>query len=108
MEVVIADEMDAKLHPKLFRYIIELFTNPETNRNGAQLLLTSHDITTMIPEVFRRDEIWFLMHCGESVPFFIHWYHLKSLMVQKQEMMKPMASVILKDTMVPTHILSKF
>lgn len=37
--VVIADEMDAKLHPKLFRYIIELFTNPETNRNGAQLLI---------------------------------------------------------------------
>lgn len=64
--VVIADEMDAKLHPKLFRYIIELFTNPETNRNGAQLLLTSHDITTMIPEVFRRDEIWFCALDGES------------------------------------------
>ncbi len=29
----------------------------------------------------------------KAVPFFIHWYHLKSLMVQKQEMMKPMASV---------------
>lgn len=57
--VVIADEMDAKLHPKLLRYIIELFTNPKINKHGAQLLLTSHDITTMTHEVFRRDEVWF-------------------------------------------------
>lgn len=57
--LMVADELDAKLHPKLLRYIIELFTDPKSNKKGAQLLLTSHDITTMIPEVFRRDEIWF-------------------------------------------------
>lgn len=57
--LLIADELDAKLHPKLLRYIIELFTNLEKNRNGAQLLFTSHDISTMNKEVFRRDEIWF-------------------------------------------------
>ena len=38
-KLLIADELDAKLHPKLLRYIIELFTNPD--------------------KVFRRDEIWF-------------------------------------------------
>lgn len=57
--LIIADELDAKLHPKLLRYIIELFTDPISNKKGAQLLLTSHDVTTMISEVFRRDEIWF-------------------------------------------------
>lgn len=57
--LLIADELDAKLHPKLLRYIIELFTDPGKNRHGAQLLLTSHDITTMTAEVYRRDEIWF-------------------------------------------------
>jgi len=57
--LVIADEMDAKLHPKLLRYIIELFTNPKINKNGAQLLFTSHDLTNMKNTVFRRDEIWF-------------------------------------------------
>ncbi len=57
--LMVADELDAKLHPKLLQYVIELFTNPKTNKKGAQLLLTSHDITTMTPEVFRRDEIWF-------------------------------------------------
>lgn len=57
--LVIADEMDVKLHPKLLRYIIELFTNPKVNKNGAQLLFTSHDLTNMKNTVFRRDEIWF-------------------------------------------------
>lgn len=57
--LVIADEMDAKLHPKLLRYIIELFTNPKINKSGAQLLFTSHDLTNMKNTVFRRDEIWF-------------------------------------------------
>lgn len=57
--LMIADELDAKLHPKLLQYIIELFTNPKSNPNGAQLLLTSHDIPTLNHDVFRRDEIWF-------------------------------------------------
>lgn len=57
--LLIADELDAKLHPKLLQYIIELFTDTKSNKKGAQLLLTSHDITTMSPEVYRRDEIWF-------------------------------------------------
>ena len=57
--LVIVDELDAKLHPKLLRYVIRLFTNPEINRNGAQLLFTSHDMSTMKNSIFRRDEIWF-------------------------------------------------
>ena len=57
--LVIIDELDAKLHPKLLRYIISLFTNKKINKNGAQLLFTSHDMSTMKNDVFRRDEIWF-------------------------------------------------
>ena len=55
----IADELDAKLHPKLLRYVISMFKNPMLNKHGAQLLFTSHDMTTMKNTVFRRDEIWF-------------------------------------------------
>ena len=55
----LVDELDAKLHPKLLRYVIRLFTNPEINKNGAQLLFTSHDMSTMKNSIFRRDEIWF-------------------------------------------------
>lgn len=53
------DELDAKLHPLLLRKIIELFSNRSINKGTAQLLFTSHDLTTMSKEVFRRDEIWF-------------------------------------------------
>ena len=57
--LVVVDELDAKLHPKLLRYVIRLFTNPEINKNGAQLLFTSQDMSTMTNSIFRRDEIWF-------------------------------------------------
>jgi hypothetical protein len=55
----VIDELDAKLHPALLQRMIELFTNPQVNVNGAQMLFTSHDMTTMNNKVFRRDEIWF-------------------------------------------------
>lgn len=58
--VMVIDEMDAKLHPKLIGYIIELFSNLKSNPQQAQLIFTSHDLSTMKKEVFRRDEIWFV------------------------------------------------
>lgn len=57
--LTVIDELDAKLHPKLLRYVISLFKNKTVNRKGAQLLFTSHDLSTMKNTVFRRDEIWF-------------------------------------------------
>lgn len=57
--LVVLDELDAKLHPKLLRYIIRMFKKKELNQKGAQLLFTSHDMSTMRNTVFRRDEIWF-------------------------------------------------
>lgn len=57
--LMVVDELDAKLHPKLLRYVIRLFTNLNINKKGAQLLFTSHDMTTMKNSIFRRDEIWF-------------------------------------------------
>lgn len=57
--VLMVDELDTKLHPKLLKYIIMLFKNPEINKHGAQLIFTSHDISTMKSSVFRTDEIWF-------------------------------------------------
>lgn len=39
---------------------IGLYRNPDSNRLGAQLIFTSHDLSTMSSELFRRDEIWFV------------------------------------------------
>ena len=57
---LVIDELDAKIHPMLLQYIIKLFTDMSINKNGGQLIFTSHDLSTMNNEVFRRDEIWFV------------------------------------------------
>ncbi len=57
--LLVVDELDSKLHPKLLRFIIMLFQDPDINRNGAQLVFTSQDVSIMRNDVFRRDEIWF-------------------------------------------------
>ena len=57
---LVIDELDAKIHPALLRHIIMLYNDMEVNRKGVQLIFTSHDLSTMNSEVFRRDEIWFV------------------------------------------------
>ena len=72
--MVIIDELDAKLHPKLLRYVISLFKNKEINKFGAQLLFTSHDMYTLKNTIFRRDEIWFAAETAshESEIYSLH------------------------------------
>ena len=55
--IFVADDFDSRLHPKLVRTLIELFTSSENKTK--QLILNSHDVVNMNNEVFRRDEIWF-------------------------------------------------
>ena len=57
---LVIDELDAKIHPVLLRHIIMMFNDMNINRRKAQLIFTSHDLSTMNSEVFRRDEIWFV------------------------------------------------
>ncbi len=63
---LVIDELDAKIHPVLLKHIIMLFNNSEINKHGAQLIFTSHDLSTMNSEVFRRDEIWFVAKGNEQ------------------------------------------
>lgn len=56
--IFLCDDMNALLHPKLFRSVIELFTSKENQT--SQLIFNSHDILNMDSELFRRDEIWFI------------------------------------------------
>lgn len=61
--VLLADEIDASLHPELTSALIRLFQSPDTNPNRAQLIFNSHDITmfgnSQRPGVLGRDQIWF-------------------------------------------------
>ncbi len=57
--VLAVDELDASLHPMLIKYLISLFNNLDINKNGAQLIFTSHAHYLMDGEYLTRDQIWF-------------------------------------------------
>jgi AAA15 family ATPase/GTPase len=60
--VLLADELDASLHPKLVALLISLFQNPSTNPRCAQLIFNAHDVTVLGDSEHRllgRDQIWF-------------------------------------------------
>ena len=54
--VLLLDEIDASLHPRLSARLIETFQDPLTNSRGAQLVFTSHD--TSLLNSLNRDEVW--------------------------------------------------
>ncbi len=58
-EVLVIDELDARLHPSMTRSIIELFNSQKTNPKNAQLIFTTHDINLLSHKFLRRDQIWF-------------------------------------------------
>lgn len=57
--ILVADELEAKLHPLLTRMIVRLFHSEATNPNGAQLIFATHDTNLLEYVKFRRDQIWF-------------------------------------------------
>ena len=61
--VLLADELDASLHPVLVERLIRLFQSPSTNPNRAQLIANAHDLNlvdaTGDRRLIGRDQIWF-------------------------------------------------
>lgn len=57
--ILVVDELDAKMHPLISQYIINLFNNPETNTKNAQLIFTTHDTHLLSQKILRRDQVWF-------------------------------------------------
>jgi uncharacterized protein len=54
--ILLFDEIDASLHPRLSARLLELFQDPGTNPYGAQLIFTTHD--TSLLNYLNRDEVW--------------------------------------------------
>ncbi|MGP6146578.1 AAA family ATPase [Jeotgalibaca sp. A122] len=57
--LLMIDEMDQSFHTLMTRYVLELFRG-EFNTKGAQLVFSTHDISNLRSELFRRDQIWFV------------------------------------------------
>ena len=56
--VFIVDEMSARLHPLLTKLIVDIFCSSQNQK--AQLIFTTHDISLLNNNQFRRDEVVFV------------------------------------------------
>jgi AAA15 family ATPase/GTPase len=60
--ILLVDELEASLHPKLAQEIVRQFNDPAANPRNAQLIFTTHDTnllgTTMGEPALRRDQVW--------------------------------------------------
>lgn len=61
-KVLLVDELDASMHPRLTAALVAMFKDPRLNATGAQLIFTSHDATLLgplAPVEMKPDEVWF-------------------------------------------------
>lgn len=56
---IFIDEIDASLHPFLVDYILRIFADKDQNPNGAQLIVTTQEVSLLDLDRFRRDQIYF-------------------------------------------------
>ncbi|CAK0751048.1 ATPase AAA-type core domain-containing protein [Azospirillaceae bacterium] len=57
--LLVVDELNASLHTQACEAVLALFSRPETNPKGAQLITTTHDTNLLRSPLLRRDQIWF-------------------------------------------------
>ena len=58
-KTLILDEIDKSMHPSLVKFIMNLFCDPDINKAGAQLIVTTHETGILTLDMFRRDQIYF-------------------------------------------------
>lgn len=57
--LVVFDELDNSLHPKISRFFIQLFHSLNVNKGNAQIVFSTHEPLLMDKDMFRSDQIWF-------------------------------------------------
>jgi AAA15 family ATPase/GTPase len=58
-KVLILDELETGLHPRISEFIVRLF-HSKLNKKNAQLLFTTHDTNLLSGEILRRDQIYII------------------------------------------------
>lgn len=57
--VFMIDEIDTSFHPKLAKFLIQLFQNKKSNPKNTQIIFTTHETAFLDKDLFRKDQIWF-------------------------------------------------
>ena len=58
--VLLVDELERELHPRLVNFIVAKFQSKKSNINGAQIIFTTHNTELMNLEIMRKDQIYFV------------------------------------------------
>ncbi len=58
--ILLVDELERELHPILVNYILAKFQSKNTNKNGAQIVFTTHDTELLNLEFLRKDQLYFV------------------------------------------------
>lgn len=56
--ILIWDELETSLHPHVAELVLNLFNDPEINKNNAQLVFTTHNLALMNSSKMRKDQLW--------------------------------------------------
>jgi AAA15 family ATPase/GTPase len=55
---LVIDELDSGLHHLMLEEIVRMFHDGDINKNGAQLIFTTHAIDLLDFDLFRRDQVY--------------------------------------------------
>jgi AAA15 family ATPase/GTPase len=80
--VLVIDELGNSMHPLLVKFLIGLICSSEINKKNAQLIFSTHDISLLNSEIFRRDQIWFV---EKDKNYATQIYPLLDFQTRKQE-----------------------
>ncbi|APC06148.1 MULTISPECIES: ATP/GTP-binding protein [Polynucleobacter] len=78
---LLVDELERSLHPKITRFLVELF-HSKKNKSNAQLVFTTHDTNLLDTALLRRDQIWFVEKSNQKAT---HLYSLLDYNPRKEE-----------------------
>lgn len=56
--VLLCDEIENSFHAHVVELIIKLFQDPKINTHSAQLIFTTHSLSTLKPKFMRKDQMW--------------------------------------------------
>jgi AAA15 family ATPase/GTPase len=56
--LIVFDELDNSLHPRLAQFLVKLFSHPVANRINAQIVCASHEVLLLDKDIFRKDQVW--------------------------------------------------
>ncbi|GAB0055951.1 hypothetical protein SIID45300_00250 [Candidatus Magnetaquicoccaceae bacterium FCR-1] len=59
-QVCFLDEIEEGLHPRLARFLLELFQEPAANPNNGQLIVATHETSLLDQILLRPDQVWLM------------------------------------------------